>query len=107
MESLNEREQLFVALGAAIGSNCVPCVEKIVPKARAAGIADWELRLALNTADYVRQKPAAKVLSTAKAIVDGIAGEMLDDDPCPLDQAEGAPVASAAEKVGNKSSCCG
>ncbi len=32
MESLNEREQLFVALGAAIGSNCVPCVEKIVPK---------------------------------------------------------------------------
>ena len=38
MASLNEREQLFVALGAAIGSNCVPCVEKIVSKAKAAGI---------------------------------------------------------------------
>ena len=107
MESLNEREQLFVALGAAIGSNCVPCVEKIVPKAKAAGIEDWELRLALNAADYVRQKPAAKVLSTAKAIVDGMEGEVLDDEPCPLDQMESAPVVKADENAGNESSCCG
>ena len=107
MESLNEREQLFVALGAAIGSNCVPCVETIVPKAKAAGIENWELRLALNTADYVRQKPAAKVLSTAKAIVDGVDGEVLDDDPCPLDQMESAPVAKADEKASKTSSCCG
>jgi 4-carboxymuconolactone decarboxylase len=88
MKSLNEREQLFVALGAAIGSNCVPCVEKIVPKAKAAGIENWELRLALNAAD-------------------GMAGEMLDDDPCPLDQMESAPVATADENASNKSSCCG
>jgi len=107
MESLNVREQLFVALGAAIGSNCVPCVEKIVPKAMAAGIENWELRLALNAADYVRQKPAAKVLSTAKAIVDGMEGAVLDDDSCPLDQAENVPVAKADENTSNKSSCCG
>ena len=56
MESLNEREQLFVVLGAAIGSNCVPCVEKILPKAKAAGIENRELRLALNVADHVRQR---------------------------------------------------
>jgi len=107
MESLNEREQLFVALGAAIGSNCVPCVEKIVPKAKAAGIENWELRLALNTADYVRQKPAAKVLSTAKAIVGGMEREVLDDEPCPLDQMGSAPVVKADENASNESSCCG
>ncbi len=107
MQSLNNREQLFVALGAAIGSNCVPCVETIVPKAMAAGIENWELRLALNAADYVRQKPATKVLSTAKAIVDGMEDEVLDDDPCPLDQMAGTPVAKADENGSNKSSCCG
>ena len=53
MRSLNHREQLLVSLGAAIGSNCVPCVESIVPKAKDAGIEDWELRLAVNTADFV------------------------------------------------------
>ncbi len=107
MESLNEREQLFVALGAAIGSNCVPCVEKIVPKAKAAGIENWELRLALNVADFVRQKPAAKVLSTAKTIVGGMEGELLNDDACPLDQVENAPATKTDENVDNKSSCCG
>ena len=107
MESLNRREQLFVALGAAIGSNCVPCVEKILPKAKAAGIENRELRLALNVADHVRQKPAAKVLSTAKAIVDGTEGEVLKEEPCPLDQMENAPVVKADEYARNESSCCG
>jgi len=107
MESLNEREQLFVALGAAIGSNCVPCVEKIVPKAKAAGIENWELRLALNAADYVRQQPAAKVLSTAKVIVDGVGGQVSDDAPFPLDQMESAPAAKAEEKPSNRWNCCG
>jgi 4-carboxymuconolactone decarboxylase len=107
MESLNEREQLFVALGAAIGSNCVPCVETIVPKARAAGIEKWELRLALNVADYVRRRPAAKVLSTAKAIVDGVEAGALHEEHCPLDQLESAPATKADEIVSNKSNCCG
>jgi len=107
MESLKEREQLFVALGAAIGSNCVPCVETIVPKARAAGIENCELRLALNVADYVRRRPVAKVLSTAKAIVDGVDAEALDEEHCPLDQLESAPATKADEIVSNKSNCCG
>lgn len=106
MQSLNNREQLFVALGAAIGSNCVPCVESIVPKAKDAGIEDWELRLAVNAADYVRQKPASKVLSTAKAIIDGA----LDDDPvadaCPLDEVKSRPASQAAGAAQADSGCC-
>jgi hypothetical protein len=35
---LNQRERLLVALGSALGSNCVPCIESILPKARAAQI---------------------------------------------------------------------
>ena len=98
MESLTRKERLFVALGAAIGSNCVPCVEKILPKARAAGIEDWELRLALGTADYVRQKPAREVLATAEALVGGQASEESEAEPCPLDP---------AGQAGTTSGCCG
>jgi 4-carboxymuconolactone decarboxylase len=107
MQSLNNREQLFVALGAAIGSNCVPCVESIVPKARQAGIEDWELRLAVNAADFVRQKPAAKVLSTAKAIIDGAPDEGSSDEACPLDQVESRSAIAADETTQVKSRCCG
>jgi len=104
MNTLNEREQLFVALGAAIGSNCIPCIEKIIPKAKAAGIEDWELRLALNAADNVRQRPAAKVLSTAKAIVDG---DKVDNTPCSPGQIESAANSRADKNTGNKWNCCG
>lgn len=107
MQSLNNREQLFVALGAAIGSNCVPCVESIVPKAKDAGIEDWELRLAVNAADFVRQKPAANVLSTAKAIIGGASDEDLTDDACPLEKVESAPASQPAEPTGAESRCCG
>jgi 4-carboxymuconolactone decarboxylase len=104
MKSLTEKEQLFVALGAAIGSNCVPCVEKILPKAKAAHIENWELRLALYTADQVRQKPARKVLATAKALVEGEASEGSEEEPCPLDHTGEAP---AARAEGNVSAMCG
>jgi len=107
MKALTEREQLLVALGAAIGSNCVPCVETILPRARAAGIEGWELRLALSSADYVRQKPAARVLLTARAIADGSEGEASCDASCPLDQIEGEPEVQAENKVRNQSGCCG
>lgn len=103
MKSLVPREQLLVALGAAIGSNCTPCVEKILPKAKAAGLELWELRLAIHAADFVRKKPAAKVLAVARAIVE-------DDDetpgerPCPLDRVEDPPRETATE---NRAGCCG
>jgi 4-carboxymuconolactone decarboxylase len=107
MQSLTIREQLFVALGAAIGSNCVSCVESIVPKARAAGIEDWELRLAVNAADFVRQKPAAKVLSTAKALTGGSEDDDLTDGACPLDQMQSPPASQVTETAQADSRCCG
>ena len=107
MQSLTMREQLFVALGAAIGSNCVPCVESIVPKARIAGIEDWELQLAVKAADFVRQKPAAKVLSTAKFMIDGASDEGLTDNDCPHDRVEGPSAGRLAEPTQAESRCCG
>lgn len=65
MAELNPRDRALVALGAALGSNCVPCVEYHIPQARKAGIADDEIQAALALADSVRQVPARKVLEAA------------------------------------------
>ncbi len=80
---LTDREQLLIALGTAMGSNCVPCIESILPKARAAGVADAELQEAVELADHVRRKPARKVLDTARTLLTGRAPEP-DATPCPL-----------------------
>lgn len=69
MTVLNHRERELVALGAALGSNCVPCIEHHIPEARKAGLSDDEILQAVRLADKVRQVPAGKVLDVALSIV--------------------------------------
>lgn len=65
MTDLTLRETELVALGAALGSNCVPCIEHHIPQARKAGLSDPEIQAAIQLADKVRQVPARKVLDAA------------------------------------------
>ena len=67
MHGLTPRERELVALGAALGSNCLPCIEQHIPQARRAGLTDAELGAAIELADQVRQVPARKVLAAASA----------------------------------------
>lgn len=65
MSHLSPRERELVALGAAMGSNCVPCIEYHIPEARKAGLTDSQISEAIRLADRVRQAPARKVLEVA------------------------------------------
>ena len=94
---LTDREQLLVALGAAMGSNCIPCIESILPKARRVGVPDAALLAAVDLAEAVRRKPARKVLDTAREQLTGKTAEP-EAGPCPL-AAIGAPATDEA--------CCG
>jgi 4-carboxymuconolactone decarboxylase len=70
MSELNSRERSLVALGAAIASNCVPCVEYHIPGARRAGLSEIEIGEAIKIADKVRRVPARAVLETARARIE-------------------------------------
>ena len=65
MSDLTARERELVALGAAMGSNCVPCIEYHIPESRKAGLTDGEIHAAIQHADKIRQVPARKTLQTA------------------------------------------
>ena len=67
--SLSARDRELVALGAAMASNCVPCIEYHIPKAREAGLSDSEILEAIRLSDRVRQVPAHKVLEVALRMV--------------------------------------
>jgi AhpD family alkylhydroperoxidase len=69
MNTLTTREGELVSLGAALGSNCVPCIEYHVPEARRAGLTDEQIREAVQLADKVRQVPARKVLTVALGLL--------------------------------------
>lgn len=77
MGRLNPKEKELVALGAALGSNCTPCVVYHLGVAEKIGIPDEEIREAVVLADKVRQVPAAQVLKTAYAQI----GRTLKESP--------------------------
>jgi AhpD family alkylhydroperoxidase len=69
MSDLTPRELELVALGAAMGSNCTPCIEYHAPAARKVGLSNAEIQAAIQHADKIRQVPARKTLQTALGLV--------------------------------------
>ncbi len=93
MDTLTNRERELVALGAALGSNCVPCIEYHVPEARKASFTDRQISEAIRFADKIRQVPARKVLDAALGMVadDNTTAENTRSDSDCTQPAAGAP----------------
>ncbi|MBI4193967.1 MAG: carboxymuconolactone decarboxylase family protein [Betaproteobacteria bacterium] len=98
MDDLNPRERELVALGAAMGSNCVPCIEYHIPEARKAGLTDSQVTAAIRLADRVRQVPARKVLAAALRML---------PEPAVQDSARAASAGESATTTPATSPCCG
>jgi 4-carboxymuconolactone decarboxylase len=82
MGRLKQKEKELVALGAALGSNCIPCVVYHIGVAEKLGIPDDEIREAVELAAEIRKVPADQVLKTAYAKI----GETPD---CPASRVPG------------------
>lgn len=65
MNQPTPQERELVALGAAMGSNCTPCINHHISLARQLGLTDFQIREAIELADQIRQVPARSVLKAA------------------------------------------
>ena len=100
MDRLTGAQRELVALGAALGSNCVPCVEYHGPQARSAGLGDRQIEEAIHLADTIRQVPARKVLDAALRML-STAGEGSDAVQA------GSDFTQPASEIGKEQPCCG
>jgi len=82
----------LVAVGAAIASNCEPCLEYHVGLARELGVSDEEIVQAVKTARRVKETPARSILK--------LADELLRTPAEPK-------VAKSLPLVGSNGGCCG
>ncbi len=87
----------LVAIGAAIGSNCIPCLKFHIDKARQLGVCDDDLVRAVAIASQVKQTPARLILEQADRQLGGRIRQEVDPQVC---------CALAAEPQ-RKSGCCG
>lgn len=99
MRDLSPRDLELVALGAAMGSNCPPCMEYHIPQSRKVGLSDAEIHAAILHADKIRQVPARKTLQTALAMLPAVAleaGSAESMPGCGCVQDDNAPSAAAS-----------
>ena len=62
------RVSMLIAAGAAMAANCEPCLNKIVPDLIAAGVAETDIRKAVEIGQFVKDKPAAIMKEAADAL---------------------------------------
>lgn len=67
MSILTPQQRELVALGAALGSNCIPCIVYHVAESKRQGLSEAQIREAIEIADATRSLPARQVLETARA----------------------------------------
>ena len=84
-KGLDPETQLLVALGSAVASGCIPCLENISGMARAEGIEEKKLKAAAIIGQFVKDQPA----NNMKATADNLLGTHLQSAPvqtgCPFD----------------------
>ena len=79
---------MLIAAGAAMAANCEMCLNKIVPDLMEAGVAEADIRKAVEIGQFVKDKPAAIM----KEAADTLTGSRLLQDSgsglkgCPADE---------------------
>ncbi len=90
-EIVDYRVTMLIAAGAAMAANCEPCLNKVVPDLLAAGVAESDIRKAVEIGQFVKDKPAAIMKEAADVLTGSQLADSRQTDGCPaetLKQAE-------------------
>lgn len=63
--ALSEKEKELVAIGAAIGTNCIPCLEWHYKKSTELGFSKQDMQEAIAMAKKVKEVPTGKIYEAA------------------------------------------
>ncbi|MGD9054638.1 MAG: carboxymuconolactone decarboxylase family protein [Desulfobacterales bacterium] len=95
-KGLDTETQLLVALGSAVASGCIPCLESISAMARSERIDAKKMRAAAIIGQFVKDQPAGHM----KARADALLGTHLQAAPnqveCPMESNQ-KPAAARVE----------
>jgi alkylhydroperoxidase/carboxymuconolactone decarboxylase family protein YurZ len=76
---------LLIAAGAAMAANCEPCLNKVVPDLMEAGVAEADIRKAVELGQFVKDKPAAIMKEAADALTGTNMSDSIESIGCPVD----------------------
>ena len=87
-KGLDTETQLLVALGSAVASGCIPCLESITRLARAECIDEKKMRAAAIIGQFVKDQPANQMKTTADELLGTHLQSAAAQAGCPLESDE-------------------
>ena len=90
-KGLDTETQLLVALGSAVASGCIPCLESITGLARAEKINEKKMRAAAIIGQFVKDQPANNMKSTADELLGTHLQSTVSQAKCPMESDETPP----------------
>ena len=79
---MDSRTEVMVALGTALGVNCIPCFDHLYTRSKEVGLTDEDVRQICRIADKVKGG-AAMFIKQAVIDVAGEPGEAHEPCSCP------------------------
>jgi alkylhydroperoxidase/carboxymuconolactone decarboxylase family protein YurZ len=91
-EIIDYKVTLLIAAGAAMAANCEMCLNKIVPDLMEAGVAEADIRRAVEIGQFVKDKPAAIMKEAADALTGSRLSKksVSNQEGCPADKMRAA-----------------
>ena len=87
-KGLDTETQLLVALGSAVASGCIPCLESIAGLARAESIDEKKMRAAAIIGQFVKDQPANNMKMTADKLLGTHLQTAATQAGCPMESEE-------------------
>jgi hypothetical protein len=91
-EIVDYKVTMLIAAGAAMAANCEPCLNKVVPDLIEAGVAEADIRKAVEIGQFVKDKPAAIMKEAADALTGSHLSESQNSEGCPAERLKQAEV---------------
>ncbi len=83
---------MLIAAGAAMAANCEPCLNKVVPDLINAGVAEADIRKAVEIGQFVKDKPAAIMKEAADALTGSQLSDPHKSEGCPAERLKQAEI---------------
>lgn len=99
---ITEQIRELIALGAAIGASCEPCLKYHSKKAREVGLRDAQMREAIEVGRMVKEASARNIAGLAKKLIP----ETAKASTCCGTAQETPTAAKSAPKKESAGSCC-
>jgi hypothetical protein len=102
-KGIDAETELLISVGAAVAAGCIPCLERLVSKAKVVKLDLSKLKAAAIIGQFVKDQPASHMKEASDRLLGTHLGTASRTDSCPMEENDGSVTHSQGD--GQRCSC--